>query len=84
MSRPTKSRARKRPTRNPADRGRELADIARSYLENEAERRHRAVVAAMKAEKARCLAAAREHFSRAERTGEADTDPLLEAAARKS
>jgi len=54
-----------------AERSAALAQIARNWLERE---RRECVAAALRAEKrtkARCLAAAREHFTRSERTGDA-------------
>jgi hypothetical protein len=68
-------RAASRPKRpaaiaDPAERSAALAQIARTWLERE---RRECLAAALRAEKrakARCLAAAREHFTRAERTGD--------------
>jgi phage gp16-like protein len=63
----------KRPqaTASYAERSAAFAQIARSWLERE---RRECLAAALRAEKrakARCLAAAREHFTRSERTGDA-------------
>jgi hypothetical protein len=59
-----------------AERSAALAQIARSWLERERAERLAAVTRAQKRHRARCLAAAREHFTRSERTGEAgDPEP---------
>jgi hypothetical protein len=59
-----------------AERSAALAQIARSWLERERDERLAAATRAQKRVKARCLAAAREHLSRAERTGDpGDPEP---------
>jgi len=54
-----------------AERSAALTQIARSWLERERGERLAAATRAQKRAKARCLAAAREHMSRSERTGDA-------------
>jgi hypothetical protein len=62
-----------------AERAAALAQIARGWLERERRERLAAVTLAQKRAKARCLAAAREHFTRSERTGEDDRDETARA-----
>jgi hypothetical protein len=59
-----------------AERSAALAQIARSWLERERSELLAAATRAQKRSKARCLAAAREHLSRSERTGDpGDAEP---------